>query len=56
MAARLQAANLSDRPILLRVWTDAGHVGAGNMTTQTDQSTDWLALVMQELGMELPSA
>ena len=56
MAARLQAANLSDRPILLRVWTDSGHVGAGNRTTQTDQSTDWLAFVMQELGMELPSA
>jgi len=51
MAARLQDANRSDHPILLRVWRDAGHVGA-NKSTQIDQSTDWLAFVMQELGME----
>jgi prolyl oligopeptidase len=55
MAARLQAANRSDHPILLRVWRDSGHVG-GNRSTQIDQSTDWLAFVMQELGMELANA
>jgi protease II len=55
MAARLQAANLSEHPILLRVWKDSGHVG-GNKSTLIDQSADWLAFVMQELGMELPSA
>jgi len=54
MAARLQAANLSDHPILLRVWRDSGHVG-GSKSTQLDQSADWLAFVMQELDMERPS-
>jgi prolyl oligopeptidase len=50
MAARLQAANRSDRPILLRVWRDAGHVGASR-TIQLDQAAEWLAFVMRELGM-----
>ncbi len=50
MAARLQAANCSKHPILLRVWKDAGHVG-GSRDIQIEQSADWLAFVMQELGM-----
>ncbi len=53
MAARLQAANLSDHSVLLRVWADSGHVGGADRRTQLDQSTDWLAFVMQQLGMEL---
>ena len=50
MAARLQAANQSDQPILLRVWKEAGHVG-GSTTIQIDQAADWLAFVMNELAM-----
>ena len=50
MAARLQAANRSGHSILLRVWRDSGHVG-GSRSMQIDQSADWLAFVMQELGV-----
>ncbi len=55
MAARLQAANRSNHPVLLRVWTDAGHVG-GSSNIQIEQSSDWLAFVMQELGMSVPDS
>ena len=49
-AARLQGANRSSHPILLRVRAESGHVGS-TTRIQVDQSADWLAFVMQELGM-----
>ena len=52
MAARLQAASRSDQPVLLRVRKDSGHV-SGSRSVQIDQAADWLAFVMQELGMNL---
>jgi prolyl oligopeptidase len=50
MAARLQSANRSGHPVLLRVWKDAGHVGSSK-PMHVEQSADWLAFVMGELGI-----
>jgi len=50
MAARLQSATQSDHPVLLRVWKESGHVGSSKAML-IDQSADWLAFVMRELGM-----
>ena len=50
MAARLQSATQSDHPVLLRVWKESGHVGSSKAML-SDQSADWLAFVMRELGM-----
>jgi prolyl oligopeptidase len=49
MAARLQAATTSSRPVLLRVDPDAGH-GHGSTPTQYDElTTDILAFLLHEL-------
>jgi prolyl oligopeptidase len=48
--ARLQAANTSDRPILLRVWKDTGHTAFGE--TELLQTTEYVGFIMRELGME----
>jgi prolyl oligopeptidase len=46
LVARLQEANASDHPVLLRVLEHAGHLST------TERSTpEWLAFVMAELGM-----
>jgi len=50
MAARLQSATRSGHPVLLRVWKESGHVGSSKAML-IDQSADWLAFVMRELGM-----
>jgi prolyl oligopeptidase len=50
MAARLQRATRSEHPVLLRVWKESGHVGSSKAML-IDQSADWLAFVMRELGM-----
>ena len=48
LVARLQEANASGHPILLRVLEHAGHLST------TERSTpEWLAFVMAELGMTL---
>ncbi len=50
MAARLQAANASRNPILLRVETDAGH-GIGSTRGQRDRETgDELAFMLWRTG------
>jgi prolyl oligopeptidase len=50
MAARLQAANASKNPILLRIETDAGH-GMGSTRTQRDHETaDILAFMLWRTG------
>lgn len=49
--ARLQAATISGRPVLLRVWKDTGH-GALDQETSLLQATEWVGFIMRELGME----
>ncbi len=50
MAARLQAANASKNPILLRIETDAGH-GIGSTRTQRDRETaDIIAFMLWRTG------
>lgn len=52
MAARLQAATSSRRPILLRIDNDAGH-GFGSTSKQlAEQHTDMLAFLLWQLGVE----
>ncbi|HXE57764.1 MAG TPA: prolyl oligopeptidase family serine peptidase [Gemmatimonadales bacterium] len=53
MAARLQAATSSDRPVLLRLETRAGH-GAGKPVSKVlDELTDTWSFVFSELGLGL---
>src|SRR4029078_1483908 len=53
MAARLQAATSSDRPILLRLETRAGH-GAGEARSQVlEELIDVWSCVFAQLGMEV---
>jgi prolyl oligopeptidase len=54
MAARLQAATASGRPIYL-VTTDAAGHGLGTpLSLQIDQMADYLAFLFDQLGMTLP--
>jgi prolyl oligopeptidase len=50
-AARLQHANTSPHPILLRVWMDTGHGASQGTETAIEQTAEWLAFVMRELGL-----
>ncbi len=53
MAARLQAATSGDRPILLRLESQAGH-GAGKPRSKAlDELTDTWTFVFSELGVQL---
>ena len=52
-AARLQATNDSDKPVLLRVWENSGHGQATARESLVSQYTNWLAFVMQQLGLEI---
>jgi prolyl oligopeptidase len=55
-AAKLQAAQACDRPVLIRVETKAGH-GAGKPTSkQIEEAADVLAFRAKHLGLELPVA
>jgi prolyl oligopeptidase len=47
-AARLQRANRSSSPILLRARADGGHLSVG---TDPDQVAEWLGFLMRELGL-----
>jgi prolyl oligopeptidase len=54
MTARLQAATASDRPVLLRLETRAGH-GAGKPVSKlVEELTDSWSFVFRELGVRLP--
>lgn len=56
MAARLQLASSSGRPILLRVEKQAGH-GIGSSRRQLDEEmADILAFALSELGVRAPEA
>ncbi len=52
MTARLQAANSSDAPILLRTTDDAGHGGGTPLSERIAQQVDVLAFIFQQLGIE----
>lgn len=53
MAARLQAANASDNPILLRVEKGTGgHDGATTLSRQLEMNTDMWSFVFSQLEME----
>jgi len=51
MAARLQAANPHGRPILLRIDMNSGHGIGTALSTRIEQDADWMAFLMNELGM-----
>jgi prolyl oligopeptidase len=51
MAARLQAANRSGHPILLRTSANTGH-GGGSRTQAVEEFADTFAFLMDQLGME----
>ncbi|VVE14064.1 Prolyl endopeptidase [Pandoraea horticolens] len=50
-AARLQAAQGGEAPIVLHVWGDAGHGWATPRRVELAQQTEMLAFVMQTLGL-----
>jgi prolyl oligopeptidase len=49
--ARMQAANASDQPMLVRIWENVGHGWATPREIQVTENTEWLAFVMRQLGM-----
>ena len=53
MAARLQAAIASDRPILLRYDTQAGHVASLPVSKQIDQFADETEFLFWQLDVHL---
>lgn len=50
-AARLQAAQIGDAPILVHIWTNVGHGWATAKDVRIEESTEWLGFVMQQLSM-----
>jgi protease II len=53
MTARLQAANRSDRPILLLYDTKSGHSGGRPLKKQIEERTDILSFLYSQLGMSV---
>lgn len=53
MTARLQAATASDRPILLRYDTKAGHSGGLPLSKQIEDLTDELSFLFWQLGVPM---
>jgi prolyl oligopeptidase len=52
MAARLQAATTSGRPILLMISSDSGHGAGTSLTKAIDQRADVYAFLFQQLGVD----
>lgn len=52
MAARLQAATASDRPILLLYDTKSGHSQGGSLRKEIEQETNVLSFLFWELGVK----
>jgi len=52
MAARLQAASSSGKPILLRISLDTGHGSGTGLDKRIEESADIFAFLMSELGMK----
>jgi prolyl oligopeptidase len=53
MAARLQAATSTDRPILLRLESRAGHGAGKPLSKVMDELSDSWTFVFFELGVEV---
>jgi prolyl oligopeptidase len=51
MAARLQAANSSQHPILLLYDTKSGHSGGRPLSKQIEEETNAIAFVSSQLGV-----
>ena len=56
MTARLQAANASDHPILLRTTANAGHGMGTALGERIEQLADGMAFLFDQLGMNQYSA
>jgi prolyl oligopeptidase len=56
MMAALQAKATSDRPLLLRVESNAGHGGADMAKQAAEQQADVYAFLMKELGVTQKAA
>ena len=52
MAARMQAATSSGRPVLLRVSMDTGHGQGTSLDKQVEERADMFAFLMSQLGMK----
>src|SRR5262249_55310314 len=52
MAARLQTATKSGRPVLLLISSDAGHGAGTSLTRAIDQRADVYAFLSQHLGID----
>jgi prolyl oligopeptidase len=50
MAARLQAATSSDKPVLLRIDYDAGHGVGSTKQQRNEEQADVYAFLFQQLG------
>ncbi len=53
MTARMQAANISEYPILLRLETKAGHGQGKPVSKQIEELTDTWSFVFNELGVQI---
>ncbi len=53
MAAALQAATTSGRPVLLRTSADSGHGHGSALSVRIDQYADYLSFLFDQLGMKL---
>jgi prolyl oligopeptidase len=52
MAARLQAATSSNRPVLLQIQFDSGHGIGDNLSDAINRSADMYAFLFEQLGMK----
>lgn len=53
-AARLQAAQAGEAPILLHIWENVGQGPATAKDVQVEQNTEWLAFAFQAFGLAPP--
>jgi prolyl oligopeptidase len=53
LAARMQAVQQGDAPVLLRVWENVGHGWATEKSVALEQSSEWLAFVCKHLGLDV---
>jgi prolyl oligopeptidase len=53
MAARLQAATASNRPVYLSINRQSGHGIGSALSIRVSQSADYLAFLYDQLGMKL---
>lgn len=56
MAARLQAATVSNHPVFLLTRSDSGHGHGSSLSVRIAEGADYLAFLFDQLGMGLPKA